>query len=306
MNTKREEEITPTRGFKGMWKDEKGFYCQPLHDKFYFETGKVYEIDTPIKMCCNGFHFCKDIKNVLMYHPILKWTAVAEIEVIGKIIEKDNKCVTSKIKIIRMLSYEELHNKLIESLDESILANNSRAVNNSYGVNNSNGISMSDGVKYSCGIVNSNDVSNSRGVNDSYSVNDSISVYDSKGVIHSNGVINSYGIINCNGISGHFFAANMPVKKFLFQKEVSEKRYYKVVNKFKKISNNFIPEFTNIHSLYLKNNSDWKSTPIQAMEEISKKEAWRNLPQEAIDYLKSLPEFDANIFYEVTGINVNE
>ena len=33
-------------------------------------------------------------------------------------------------------------------------------------------------------------------------------------------------------------------------------------------------------------------------------EAWKDMPQEAIDYLKSLPEFDARIFKRVTGIDV--
>ncbi len=33
-------------------------------------------------------------------------------------------------------------------------------------------------------------------------------------------------------------------------------------------------------------------------------EAWKDMPIEAIEYLKSLPEFDANIFKRVTGIDV--
>lgn len=32
-------------------------------------------------------------------------------------------------------------------------------------------------------------------------------------------------------------------------------------------------------------------------------EAWKDMPKDAIDYLKSLPEFNADIFKRVTGID---
>ena len=37
---------------------------------------------------------------------------------------------------------------------------------------------------------------------------------------------------------------------------------------------------------------------------IQKEEAWADMPKEAIEYIKSLPEFNAKIFFEVTGIEV--
>lgn len=45
-----------------------------------------------------------------------------------------------------------------------------------------------------------------------------------------------------------------------------------------------------------------KNTPISQAKEIQKKEAWADMPQKAIDYLKSLPEFDPMVFESVTGI----
>jgi hypothetical protein len=36
---------------------------------------------------------------------------------------------------------------------------------------------------------------------------------------------------------------------------------------------------------------------------IKKKEAWSGMPREAIEYLKSLPEWDAKVFNEVTGMD---
>ena len=49
---------------------------------------------------------------------------------------------------------------------------------------------------------------------------------------------------------------------------------------------------------------EWKKTPVTQAKEIQIKEAWEGMPKEAINYLKSLPEFDANIFEKITGIKV--
>ena len=62
------------------------------------------------------------------------------------------------------------------------------------------------------------------------------------------------------------------------------------------------PTFNNLKSLYLKSGREWKKTPIPNAEEISKEEAWKDMPKEMVEYIKSLPEFDAEMFFEITGI----
>ena len=66
----------------------------------------------------------------------------------------------------------------------------------------------------------------------------------------------------------------------------------------------YIPTFNNLKSLYLKSDGDWTKTPITNAKELQIKEAWEGMPIKAIEYLKSLPEFDAKIFLEVTGIEI--
>jgi hypothetical protein len=42
---------------KAFYKDEKGYYCQPDKEKFYFEEGKTYKMNKKrIKMGKSGFH----------------------------------------------------------------------------------------------------------------------------------------------------------------------------------------------------------------------------------------------------------
>ena len=182
--------------------------------------------------------------------------------------------------------------------------NRSDGVNRSYGVNGSNGVNESDSVNESHGVDSSNGVNESHGVNWSYGVNWSTSVNGSTGVNESNGVNNSFGILNSCGVDCALFLANKPRTYTIFGKEVSEKYFSDVRCNLMNKLNHWRPTFNNIKSLYLKSGSDWIKTPIKDAKEISKREAWADMPKEAIDYIKSLPEFDADIFTEITGIEV--
>jgi len=70
----------------------------------------------------------------------------------------------------------------------------------------------------------------------------------------------------------------------------------------------WFPKFNNAFELFLKNGSDWEKVDPSKMyptiDDYDKPfEAWKDMPKEAIDYLKSLPEFNAKIFKAVTGLD---
>ena len=133
-------------------------------------------------------------------------------------------------------------------------------------------------------------------------VNMSNGVNGSNGVNRSNGVNESYGILDCYGVSNALFLANKPQEYTIFGKTVDKNYWDRVQNNLVRLLNGWIPTFNNLKSLYLQYGSDWKLTPIPRAAEISKEEAWRDMPREAIEYIKSLPEFDGDMFYEITGI----
>ena len=176
--------------------------------------------------------------------------------------------------------------------------NRSNGVDSSYGVNWSKGVNSSNGVNWSHGVNHSNGVNWSEGVNWSHGVN------HSNGVNRSESVNNSFGILNSYGVDCALFLANKPRTYTIFGKEVSKKRFNDVYDNLIDTLHDWRPTFNNIKSLYLKSGSDWIKTPINDAEEISKREAWADMPKEAIDYIKSLPEFDADMFAEITGIEV--
>ena len=179
------------------------------------------------------------------------------------------------------------------------------------------GVSRSDDVSWSNGVLESNDVSESNGVSWSKGVSGSFGVSRSRGVSwsngvsrsfgvsESNGVSRSFGVVNSNGVDCALFLANKPQMYSIFGAEVDEPRYREVSNTLYQKLGDWRPSFNNIKALWLVNGSDWTLTPITNAKELSIKEAWKGMPEQAIKYLKELPEFDAETFKLVTGIEVD-
>ena len=182
--------------------------------------------------------------------------------------------------------------------------NRSNGVNESDGVNESYAVSWSYGVSRSNGVSGSDGVSRSNGVNGSDGVSGSNGVSGSDGVNGSDGVSGSFGILNSYGVDRALFLANKKRVYLIFGKEVSEGRFLEVENNLYRKLGSWKPTFNNIKALYLKNGSDWKLTPIKNAEEISKQEAWKDMPREAVEYIASLPEFDADMFFKITCIDL--
>ena len=84
----------------------------------------------------------------------------------------------------------------------------------------------------------------------------------------------------------------------LFNKPISAERFYEVNNKLSSWS----PNFTNAEKLKQKyGNGKWFATPAPAITGRTAKEAYAEMPTELVDYIKSLPEYDEEIFRKITG-----
>ena len=190
--------------------------------------------------------------------------------------------------------------------------NRSNGVNESYGVNKSNGVNGSGGVAGSDGVNESNgvgwsdDVTASNGVNWSHGVGWSGGVNESRGVNRSYGVNGSFGILDCYGVDSALFLADKPQICSIFAVEVSRERYNSVFLEIYERLNGWVPTFNNIKTLYLKNGNSWNDVPIANAEELQKEEAWADMPKAAVEYIASLPEFNAAMFFEITGIRIGE
>ena len=91
---------------------------------------------------------------------------------------------------------------------------------------------------------------------------------------------------------------------YLFNKKTSISRINEVISQINSKRNNWYPKFTNAFKLYEENGKKWEYVPAPKIVEVDNKTAYADMPKELIDYFKKLPEFDAEIFKEITGLEI--
>lgn len=88
------------KGYKGF---DENLCCKG----FQYEIGKTYELNGELEICNNGFHYCSKLSDVNNYYD-LDYSRVCEVEVLGKVITQGDKSCTNKIKIVKELTYYEV------------------------------------------------------------------------------------------------------------------------------------------------------------------------------------------------------
>jgi hypothetical protein len=75
---------------------------------FKYEVGKVYEENVTPSVCDRGFHFCKQAKDCFNYYKFDPNNKVAEVIALGDVAEEGDKCCTNKIQIVRGITWREV------------------------------------------------------------------------------------------------------------------------------------------------------------------------------------------------------
>ena len=77
---------------------------------FQFEVGKTFTEDVTPVCCDRGFHFCTKAADCFKYYDFNPDNKVAEVEALGDIDtnNNDSKCSTNKIHIIREITWQEV------------------------------------------------------------------------------------------------------------------------------------------------------------------------------------------------------
>ena len=116
----RIEKVTgPVKGYKAFNRD---WTCM---GKQYTCPGK-FEESGPIKLCKHGMHFCPELSNVYAYYGFDSTTRIAEVIATGEIykdLNDDDKLVTSNLEIVREVSWTEV-NRLLNTGKGNIGAHN--------------------------------------------------------------------------------------------------------------------------------------------------------------------------------------
>lgn len=75
---------------------------------FQYKVGETFTHNGNIGVCKSGFHFCQNASDCFVYYGFDSDNKVAEIEAIGLVKTEGDKSVTDKIKIVREISWHEL------------------------------------------------------------------------------------------------------------------------------------------------------------------------------------------------------
>ena len=71
--------------------------------------GTEHSIGGELKLCNNGFHFCRKLSMCFNYYTFSSDNKVAEVEILGDVVgDKEDKECTNKLRIIRELSWVEV------------------------------------------------------------------------------------------------------------------------------------------------------------------------------------------------------
>ena len=94
----------------------KGFDENLRCRDYQFEVGKVYDTgadEEKLELCSNTvFHFCRNLEKVHNHYSAnpKENNRFCEIEVLGRLVEDEEKCGSNKIKIVREITGQELAN----------------------------------------------------------------------------------------------------------------------------------------------------------------------------------------------------
>jgi hypothetical protein len=83
----------------------KATYNLKCRDQTY-EVGETYQTNK-LEICKSGFHFCKEMSDVLNYYSFNNDFLLIEVEILGDTQFSGNKGVTDKLKVLRIVPEEE-------------------------------------------------------------------------------------------------------------------------------------------------------------------------------------------------------
>jgi hypothetical protein len=281
---------------------------------FQYEVGKTYEEDVVPNVCEVGFHFCQKLADCFSYYDFNPNNKVAEIEALGDIDVGDNKCCTNKITIVKEIAWQEVLEIVNTGKGDTGLRNsgNHNSGNCNSGDRNSGNCNSGDwssGDRNS-GHCNSGDW-NSGDCNSGNRNSGNLNSGDWNSGDCNSGNCNS-GDWNKTSFSSGVFCTEQP-KLIMFNKpteitfaEWRNSRACRLLNRIDLRPTEFIwPR--NMTDEEKVAHPEWETTEGY-LKKLDTSECchdwWMNLSMEEKCAIKNMPNFDAGIFKEITGIQV--
>ena len=256
---------------------------------FRYEVGKTYEEDVVPSVCKAGFHFCPKLIDCFSCYDFDPNNKVAEIEAIGDIDEGDNKCCTNKITIVKEIAWQEVLEIVNTGKGDTGLRNSGDRNSGNCNSGNRNSGNGNSGNRNS-GNYNSGDCNSGN---------------------YNSGNWNS-GDWNKTSFSSGVFCTEQP-KLIMFNKpteitfaEWKNSRACRLLNRIDLRPTEFIWP-SNMTDEEKAAHPEWETTEGY-LKKLDTSECchdwWMNLSMEEKCVIQNMPNFDAEIFKEITGIQV--
>ena len=271
---------------------------------YQYEVGKTYEMAESPKCYEMGFHFCKRLVDCFNYYNFDPNNKVAEIEAIGEIDFNDtnSKCCTNKIVILKELTWAEV-------LD---MCNTGKG---NSGKRNSGNYNSGD---YNCGDSNSGNYNSGHCNSGHHNTGDYNSGENNSGGYNSgnynSGDYNS-GHYNSGNHNSGYCNTNTP-KVRMFNHVTDFDFDDKTITRFENILFNCPQSYKYSDFISISDMSEDEIIRHPECETIggyiktiiveADKQKWwdEDVSDDDKEFIKSLPYFDAEIFYECVGIRI--
>jgi hypothetical protein len=286
--------------------------------EFRYEVGKTYHCRGSIVPCKNGFHCCKNLIDCFNYYSFAPCNKVAEVRIWGTVVQKGDKLAASNIEIVREMSWHDVLNMVNDGTRNTGM-NNTGSCNsgdNNYG--NWNTGQYNDG-EHNTGDTNKGSFNTGSCNFGAFNTGDhnhgSCNTGSNNEGFRNSGYYN-VGKLNTgswNKGDNHHGCFNTVEQKPMYFNKESDVEYHAFPSFLYFNLTKWIPA-ENMTEDEKKKHGDCRETGGY-LKKMSYKEAFRESFLKAkerkdwqyeLNLLKSIPNFDAEIFYEISGIKPEE
>lgn len=277
-------------------------------DKQYTCPGK-FEENVELDVCHHGMHFCKNAIDCFNYYSFNSSNRVAEVIAYGEIKEKGNKCCTDKLKIVRELSWYEVLDIVNTGENCTGMGNSGNWNTGNYNVGYRNSGDDNNGDwnsgNYNSGRYNSGDYNSGR----YNSGGSNIGNYNSGNYNSGNwnsGNCNSGSYNSGNYNSGSYNSGDCNIGNW-------NSGDWNKINYSNGCFNTIEPKIKFFNKESNLTYEDWLlSDAKKIIKEIPTEDYkcaqdwWNRLEDTYKQIILDIPNFDREIFKEITGIDVNK
>jgi len=310
---------------------------------FQYKVGETFTHNGNIVMCGRGFHFCRKASDCFNYYNFNSNNKVAEVEAIGLVETRGDKSVTDKIKIVREIKWMELLTIVNEGNNCTGLCNsgNRNSGNRNSGNRNSGDYNSGDynsgnynSGNYNSGNYNSGDYNSGNRNSGNYNSGNRNSGNRNSGDCNSgnynsgdwnSGDCNSGNYNSGDWNSGNYNSGDWNSTNYSTGFLNSEQQTIYMFNQPTNMQRDDIYNLAGIQILNWNYENSWwiYSENMSAEEKAAHPEhettggylktvdfktackiMWDNLDEEDKEAVRNLPNFDNDVFREITGISV--